>query len=367
MDNATAVSTAAEQFPEDRLLDVIIYTASLVSDLRSIDSELNILRQITARTGGSFNDRDKADLYGIQQKLEQTLVNQEQFRTFSYDTLRAHILRHFSRQAIGSARRLAWALVGIVMVALVVALGFFMLSQHLPNNARNAVSLSLFYLVLYSGSAALLASARKEVGKEVRQAYGYLAAALFCVALVTPIQPLIGIFIPKSPLGPTIMTATLALAYIPFYLGARKLALLIGVQSRLTSYSVIAILVVGAAALYASIALITAPFRSGPLTTPYVISVTISHGLLMLNLAVSAFLLAKAHSRMSFLYARSINALTLAPIVNVAVCLYFLVYWYAGNGIATDNLYLDIGAVVLTIVSALYLRAGYLFKRTHLN
>jgi len=367
MDGQTTQQPITEQFPNEQLVEVITYTASLVSNFQLIDPMLDTLRKVTARGTGSLSEIDRTNLHSLQQQLEQILVNQEQFRTFSYETLHTHIQRHFSNAVKRTTRLLDRWIALIIATALGVAAISFILLGPAQHTARSAISLSTLYLVMYAGTALLFASARKEVTSEVRQAYSYLAGALFCIAAVTPVQPLLGALAPKSPLAPTIMVGTLGLACIPFYLGSRKLALLTEVRSRLTSYRFITLLTAGAIAVYVLIAFLTTPFRVGPLSTAYIISVATSHGLLLLNLLVSVTLLVKARSHVTFLYARSTNALVHAFMFNCATVVYFLVYWYTGHNIASDNLYLDLGAVALIFESVLYLRAGYAFKKTHLS
>ncbi len=369
MNDGQLIPPITSEVPENQLVDVITYTASLISDIASINPLLDTLRQVTARNHNisEFSEQDKTNLQNLQQKLEKILVDQEQFRTFSYETLHIHIRRHFNQSASRTTKLLTWWIVGIAATAILAAAASFTLVGQLQNTARSAISLGVFYMILDIGTATLLASARGEVTSEVRQTYGYLSGAMLCIAAITPVQPLLGIFAAKSPLAPTIMVATLGLARLPFYLSARKLALVTRVQSRLTSYVVIAIVGTCAVPAYALVALLTAPFRSGPLTTPFIVAVSVSHGLILLNSLISARLLAKARSQVSFLYARSITALMQVFIYNIFVCIYFLIYWYTGHDIGSDSLYLDFGAIALIGESVLFVRAAYLFKKTHLS
>jgi hypothetical protein len=74
-------------------VDIIIYTASLVSNQTQIDSQLDVLRAITSKqaTGEALSTSDETKLKDLYLKLEEYLVNEEKIRTFDRDSLRHKI------------------------------------------------------------------------------------------------------------------------------------------------------------------------------------------------------------------------------------------------------------------------------------
>jgi hypothetical protein len=88
--------------PEDAsYLDVINYTAQLVSDPQAIDVPLDKIRQITARQGttNTLSSADQATVVAVYKEIEAYLVTKEPLRKITKEDLRAR-LPHAFLQAV---------------------------------------------------------------------------------------------------------------------------------------------------------------------------------------------------------------------------------------------------------------------------
>lgn len=78
-------------------VDIVTFTATLVSDSRQIDPLLDKVRMITAtrREGQNLSDEDQTALLGVYLKLEDYLVTTENIREFDRASLRDKVEAHF--------------------------------------------------------------------------------------------------------------------------------------------------------------------------------------------------------------------------------------------------------------------------------
>src|SRR5882724_1322897 len=83
------------QINANQLVERIIYLASLVSEPHDVDTTLDKLRVVTA-TGTQQSLEGRKTLEVIQSELEDYLVHKERLRSFTEETLRTNLKRHFS-------------------------------------------------------------------------------------------------------------------------------------------------------------------------------------------------------------------------------------------------------------------------------
>lgn len=154
-------------------IDCIVYLASLVSEPRSVDNTLDTLRNITARSADPLPE-DEQTLQNIQQELEHYLVHQERLRSFTPESLQAHIERHLAASnPLYEAKRKAFKRIivtvaaAIFITALPAALGVM----------QGQIVLAFFVFTLFTGLAFIFQSIKKDLVSELHGSVNYLMAA----------------------------------------------------------------------------------------------------------------------------------------------------------------------------------------------
>jgi hypothetical protein len=82
--SSQSASTASDQ----QLINIIAYLASLVSDPHAIDSQLDILRHVTARrSNDALSAQDRTKLVQLQAYLENYLITSDSLRQFTQESV----------------------------------------------------------------------------------------------------------------------------------------------------------------------------------------------------------------------------------------------------------------------------------------
>lgn len=215
-----------EQMNGKQLIDRIVYLASLVSEPHSVDTTLDKLRRITA-TSSQQSPQGIKTLESAQAELEDYLVHKERIRSFTEESLRANVERHFAAE--DPMRNLRKATLGRIVATIAVA-GIVTAIPAALRIMQGQVILAFFVFTLFVGLALLFQSFKKDLVAHLHGSLNYLMAATVGTGLFALHFPLIAAnsSLEKLPLlqhGGFLIGAVpvYAFYYVAFYLYARQL------------------------------------------------------------------------------------------------------------------------------------------------
>lgn len=212
------------------LIDRITYLASLVSEPQTVDVTLDKLRIITSRTSQP-SSRDVQTLKSIEVELENYLVHKERLRTFTKDSLRTSIERHFA--AKNPLRDIRRAALGRIVLTIAVCAGLTGLLTALKL-MEGQVILAFFICTLFVGLALLFHSIKKDLVAQLHGSVNYLMAATIGTGLFALNFPIIAAssYLESHPMfqhGGFLAAAipVYGFYYLAFYIYAKQLKVVI--------------------------------------------------------------------------------------------------------------------------------------------
>jgi hypothetical protein len=156
-----------------QLIDSIVYLASLVSEPRSVDTTLDKLRIITARSPEPSTE-DVQTLQTIQTELENYLTHKERLRSFTQESLQASVQQHLaSSNPIHIVRKAALRqiVITIVICSVITALPAALSIMH------GQVILAFLICTLFVGLALMFQSMKRDLVAQLHGVVNYLMAA----------------------------------------------------------------------------------------------------------------------------------------------------------------------------------------------
>lgn len=356
------------QLPEERIIDTVVYTGQLSSDLKAVDSLLDTLRDITARqsTGKTLSSSDIAELHTLQQKLEYYLVHDEKLRAFDYDSLHLHIQNHIMYGT--SMTKLKLVVFGIVMAALLVGMGTLALPLDLPQEVKGYLLQSAAYTTIFLGTAGLFLAAAKNLTAEARSAYRLICISTVIIGMTALLQPIATILeLMDRPVMHTMVSAPFIVAYVALYAGVRTLGKLAGVSQRLTSIRFLLMILAAAIIVSAALPFLIPPYTDSTLLTippVYAVSNVVLNGICVAILSVVVATLSRARRNLTYLYTKSFSALLWAVVSLLALNAYLIGYWLIIRS-SSPNMWLNVTAIGIILNAVLFTRAAYKFHKIH--
>jgi hypothetical protein len=215
-----------ERMNARQLVDRIVYLASLMSEPQRVDTILDKLRVITARSS-KLSDQDIKALKPIKNELEDYLVTKERIRSFTKASLRAHVEQHFAaRDPVRDVKRGA---LGQIAVTFGVAAATTAVPA-LLGLMEGQVILAFFICILFIGLALLFQSIKKDLVAQLHGSVNYLMAATVGTGLFAVNFPVIAgnEYLNSHPMfqyGGFLIGAVpvYAFYYMAFYLYAKQL------------------------------------------------------------------------------------------------------------------------------------------------
>ncbi|HKU18024.1 MAG TPA: hypothetical protein VJP80_02010 [Candidatus Saccharimonadales bacterium] len=170
-----------------RLIDRIVYLASLVSEPQSVDTTLDQLRIITTKTSQPSGE-DMQTLKSIQSQLEDYLVHKERLRSFTEASLRANVEHHFNADdPARDARKAALTRIAITIAACVLITGTLFVTRLM----KGQVVLAFLICTLFFGLALVFQSIKKDLVTQLQGSVNYLMAATIGTGLFALNFPII--------------------------------------------------------------------------------------------------------------------------------------------------------------------------------
>lgn len=229
-------STTTEQ--SQKLVDRIVYLASLASKREDVDPMLDTLRIITADVNdGPMAEADRKALEDLEVKLKTYLINSDPLRTFTRESLERRLSdQAASKSAPSGKNRLHLVVVlGGSLLAAVLTLVLLPASVDISNRLLIAVQPS--YVILCMGTIWFYLTALKNFRPELKRAFVFMCLSVVFMAINFSADALVTLLeigeLPPFKYGGPLWTVTLS--FIFMYLGLRIYARLLGIKGVFTS------------------------------------------------------------------------------------------------------------------------------------
>jgi len=248
---------------DEQLINVIGHLASLVSDPNAIDSQLDILRQVTARrSNDALSASDRAKLMQLLAYLENYLITSDPLRQFTQESVDRRI-----KLALGGGRSfVAFRLPLLIIWAAAVLMCVLPFVLPLPGSGviRPVLSITGGLTALNVGAAVLLWMSRRNFRMQLRTVYMpiCLGFVIVSVSLIqVPIVLNIGTDVVLMWFRYVTASIPCLLGVILIYIGVRRFCLLRDMSGRWLSQRPVIATVLAATIV---VSLLLLPFGSSP-------------------------------------------------------------------------------------------------------
>lgn len=347
------------------IVDEIVYMASLATHAADVDSLLDPMRSVTAQakyqdSQTDIAESDQATLRKVKSDIETWLVENEQVRQFSLDSLRERVQRRMKGD--NPQKALRFTLAGVWALAIGAAAFPYIVPIVSTDSLTQQLSTSLLFATLLLGAAWFFFAAIKDVKPGIRQAYGLISTAVVLAGLTQLLQPMIDLFgARQTPLATIAITSSISPFVILMYLGVRKYAQLVGITSRAAKLPLIGGLMAAGA-----IAAIFAPHN--PIDDPeFVFDISLAIQAMIAVPAVgSVILLFRVKKYASKLYAVATTKLWHSSLCSAFIALYAVALMpVVGVAGTPKGAVFIIGMLAFVASGLLLLRAGYAFNKAN--
>ncbi|HSE29059.1 MAG TPA: hypothetical protein VLA77_00535 [Candidatus Saccharimonadales bacterium] len=337
-----------------KLVEKVTYTASLVSNRQDIYDKVDTLSEITAR-GRQLTGQDIQTISSIQDFLEDYLTTKETMRSFTRESLNLQIEQHMAGDTSQKSKNLLLVIVSLSVLAA-------LLSTLLPNSATFEQRIQLAGATAFSlitvGAAIMFLNALASFKSQLRNAFLVICAGVTLLGLSLLEQPFMEFFeLRQYPIVSILYALPILLAAMLFYIGIKKYVQTIGINNFWTSVWPI---LIGGSIL--SLAAVFSPHLTTTESEAVHDFAAVIWGFMLTFPIVSAIILKMSEKRLPDLYRSPIRTLYLSMFPIIAVVLYqFVVRIIAGpymQGIVAYVLFSMVFLMGLTI-----LWAGYTFNK----
>ncbi len=340
-----------------RLLDVVMYLVSLVSQPSKVSMFMDPVRVLTAKKqAAQFSPQDVEVLHGVKDQLEDYLITKEEVAAFTPESLRIRTEEHFA-----TSKGLPLRFLGILAVVVLVT-GLSTLIPTPTQDAKSALIASTLNSMLSLGGTYFFLTNLGGFTSSVQRAYSRIGLGFALTASSQIAVPILLIALRPSDtayIGTTVGLLSIAAVYF-LYTGIRMYARQTGIQSRLLSAKNVGLAVVVSTVLSLALVL-TVPDQ------PLVPKINlILQGWTIVGFVIAALLIAKIARTTTVIYSKAAHAFRHALAFTSIVIAYFYTYFVLLFYYPTPQLvpvFLT-GQIIGTISCALILRAGYAFYRS---
>lgn len=337
-------------------LDVVFYLASLVSDTRAIDTELDSIRIITARLKPTDPIRtdDHTIINNVTGQLKHYLLTQEKFRAFTPESLEAQVndFRH------GAERQSFYRVLKIATIFTVVFIAAAMLVPlPISGSTRGLMASSLFFMMVHLAAAWLFLRTLQTFTSALRKAYSLIAWGVIVLGLGQIVQPIVALLhLESTPYNTLLSILPLIPSYMLMCLGGQKFARTVGQSLSKTTF----LSVVGTGFLVLCLTLV---LLHTVLSTSLVVDIIIVLQAINIVLVTLFGTLTRGVMRqVSTLYARPLRLLFLFTLISFLIGVYMYIVNLATSGIPSPQLLIPL-IVGITANGFILLGAGYNFSR----
>ncbi len=236
---------------DHKLINRIVYLASLASEVQVIDPMLDQLRNVTANydRGQPLQDNDRRTLQKLVEKLKSYLITQDPLRSFTRESLAARLQAQEDSGGKTAFSASPWSLVLVFALSVGSALFAFLLP--FSRNVQLALTIPLYYNTFNISIGWFYLSALHNFKDAFRRAFMTLCAGVifFGIAILqySPIQLFNLTRYPLFKYGGLVFLILISGTLM--YAGLRRYALLLGIKHPITSWRLILGLAAATAAL----------------------------------------------------------------------------------------------------------------------
>jgi hypothetical protein len=344
---------------DQRLVENITYLASLASSREEIDADLDTLRLITSKyqPGRSFSASEVSSLQTLHTRLKHHLIHEDPVCAFTKESLEQKVaqhlkgVQHFYQYPI-------WSLILIVAAAAALSALPFAIPNNLGKDIKIQLGMSLFFFGTHCGNIWFFMAALQNFRKELRVAFGFLAAGVLIVGIVGAQFTLINLFgfsdLPWAKYGGFLFL--FPIAYIPLLVGTYLFAKQLSVTSWPMSLRAL-----GAICASVTLLLILMPNKAAASENIYFIASALGISLGSILIGWTAAIAYAGAQQLTTQYARGMKLLASAFAIICA------------SGIALVSNLIGLGHLTALAMSAslspvliaepLELLAGFIFKK----
>lgn len=343
-----------------KLIDTIVYMASLVSDPAVIKPQLESLRFITANLGPNapLTDDGRQQLNTIQSTLENHLLHSDKIRSFTPETL----AQALGQQINSPVKRKTLRQIGVIGLIVLATYGVG-LAVLLPFSFTQAMITApmLAFVVMYLCIAWLFWSGLRNFSPQLKRAYVWICAGYIATGLAVCVTPLAvaypnladGVLLRYGVILPSILVANL-LIWTGMQTFAKAMSIHSWLESGIKMFTIAAVV---------AIAMFLVPHPSQePSELWFDVSFS-SLGLFSLFAAASSWLAFKISRRTSAMYAKAMGwfSAAMGMIAGIGVVMQVPLLYFVG-GISGFTFF--VATVLFSIAGMLMIISAYKFKRS---
>lgn len=354
-------SSAVEAAKGQKAIELVIYLASLVSEIRAIDTMLDPMREITAKMGPdkTVSPTDQKVLEQVCQQLQNYLTTQEKLRSFTPEQLQERIT-DFTHGTQHRSMRRTLKIAAAITVPMVLAT--ILLPLPLSVESRGLTASSIFFMMVHLTAAWFFIAALRTFAPTLRQAYLLIASGVVILGLTQIVQPVVSVLgLQSTPYNTLFSVLPLIPAYILMYEGARRFAKLLHRESRWLQPLAITL------ALLVLVPLgLLLPHGSSPASGFLLDSIFMLQIINITVVVALTALLARIHGSLTSLYARPVRLLLAFAVVSIGIGVYMLIVNALTGGIPSQFMLIPL-IIAIVVNGFILLRAGYDFDRASMR
>lgn len=240
-----------------QLIERIVYLTSLASRRQDVEQFADTLSMITARwsKNEAMSEGDQKQLQSLEDEIKLYLVTKDPLRSFTLESLEQRVVQKPGHAIVRPISEFG----GIIATSLAVGLVAFALSFWIDLQAGALLCVGVFFIALHVGIAWLYRSALKNFRSDFRQAYVYLGVSAVLLSIGFTHYVVINLLqldrYAAFQYGG--VTWLIALPFVLMYLGLRKYARLLQINTLFASLAL-----AGCAAMATALVLVVLPHRA---------------------------------------------------------------------------------------------------------
>jgi len=343
------------QLSDRRLVDQIVYLASLASESQTIDPKLDVLRRITARWDGvsAFDPKSRADLDRLNSELKTYLINDDPLRSFTPETLEARLRRSADEHAQQESYIVPLA---ICEMLLAMAIAFPLPIENFSAKTLIFVTVTMQFFIM--SALWFYLSSLKNFKKELRQVFAIFCTGIAFVNLGILQYALLALFqwVDDPLLRYGGRPEFAAIGVLVLCLGAVKYAHILKVPTRrLTFWLIVAhVILLPVAGVLAMVRGVEYP--------QYLWLSLVTIGSLMISGTFGTIIITRLLKVMTLSYAKSLSVIRVFMVLAAVVALAFGLGLFIQGSYSISALAINLTYAGLPTLGTLMV-SGYSFKR----
>lgn len=344
-----------------RMINEIVYLASLVSNPQVIDPLLDEVRSITAAMPSAeyqLGDHDQKSLEHVRDTLVDHLVHRDALRVFTLDELQGRLAENIGSDKQPPRRLQTLREVGYILCLTILSFGAGVaVMAGLPLQQRLLIAPAFSLATLHMGIAWLSWSGLRSFNSKLRRAYAWICIAYLITGAGVMLSPFPHVFLDSLIFRYGMIMPIFVPASILFYLGTQIFARTVGVSS----WAVSRRLVFGLSTLIAVIALLLPHPTQEPSEWYFhlFLASTLANIVLTVFTALAAYQISR---NVGAMYARAMRWFSVTMgVLAVPLLIYSILGYFEGR---IAGVTFTIASTIFSVPGILMLLSAYKFKRS---